>query len=244
MTAHVATTREGAVTHVRLARPDKLNAFNDALVEGIADAIAAACSDGTRLLVVSGEGKGFSGGFDLGGLDSMTDGDLLLRFVRVEELLQAVYHAPFTTLSLAHGACYGAAADLFAACHFRVAAPGTRFRMPGPKFGVVLGTRRLANLIGADHARRLLFRDGPFDADEALRCGYAQELCAQVQWPEIITRTRSIAETQDANVTARILDRVSGDTRDADMAELVRSVTKGSIKARISSYLASMRAKN
>lgn len=243
MSAHVTTTREGAVTHVRLARPDKLNAFSDELVDGIANAVAAARTDGTRLLVISGEGKGFSGGFDLGGLDAMTDGDLLLRFVRVEEMLQAVYHAPFTTLSLAHGAAYGAAADLFAACHYRICAPGTRYRMPGPKFGVVLGTRRLANLVGADSARRLLFRDGPFDADEALACGFAQELAAQDQWPAIIARTLSIAETQDADVTTRILGRVSDDTRDADMAELVRSVANGSIKARIATYLASMRAK-
>ena len=98
MTKHISVSREGATTHVRLSRPEKLNAFSPDLVEGLHRAVEAAASDGTRLLVLSGEGKGFSGGFDLDGLDAMTDGDLLLRFVRVEEMLQAVYHAPFVTL--------------------------------------------------------------------------------------------------------------------------------------------------
>ncbi|MFV0296671.1 MAG: enoyl-CoA hydratase/isomerase family protein [Hyphomicrobiaceae bacterium] len=243
MTAHVSVLREGDMTHVHLSRPEKLNAFSEALVEGLASAVEAAGRDGTRLLVFSGEGKGFSGGFDLDGLDEMTDGDLMLRFIRVEEMLQAVYHAPVITLGLAHGACYGAAADLFSACHFRVAAPGTRFRMPGPKFGVVLGTRRLEGLVGADAARLLLFRDGPFDCNEALTCGYVQDIEPQEHWPGVIASVLDTATTLDGDVTRRITGRLSTDNRDADMAALVRSVSHGSIKSRVAGYIEAMRAK-
>lgn len=243
MTGHVTVSRDGTTTHVRLTRPDKLNAFSTELVDGIRAAVAAARSDGTRLLVLSGEGKGFSGGFDLDGLDAMTDGDLLLRLVHVEEMLQEVYHAPFLTLALAHGACYGAAADLFAACHTRIAAPGAKFRMPGPKFGVVLGTRRLASLVGADAARRLVFRDGPFDHDAALACGFVQELLSQDAWPDAIARAAEMAATLDAEVTDHLTRRIAIDTRDADLAALVRSISHGSIKGRLHAYLASMRAK-
>lgn len=150
----VSVTREGSLTRVRLNRAEKLNAFNAELVDGLMHAVRTAHEDGTRLLVITAEGKGFSGGFDLNDLDAQSDGDLLLRFVRVEELLQAVHHAPFATLALVHGACYGAAADLVAACHFRVAAPDARFRMPGLRFDLVLGTRiilrRLMLSIGQD----------------------------------------------------------------------------------------------
>jgi len=68
----------------------------------------------------------------------------VLRFVRIEMLLQAVATSPARTVALAHGKVFGAGADLFACCHHRIAAAGTTFRMPGLKFGLMLGTRRFA----------------------------------------------------------------------------------------------------
>ena len=81
--------KDGQITRILLNRPERLNAFNADLVAALTDAVAKANRDGTRLLVFRGEGKGFSGGFDLSDLDRASDGDLLLRFVRVEELLLA-----------------------------------------------------------------------------------------------------------------------------------------------------------
>lgn len=241
MTDTVTVTREGPLTQIRLSRPEKLNAFNAELVESLHHAITEAAGNGTRLVVFSGAGKGFSGGFDLDGLDALSDGDMLLRFVRLEEMLQAVCHASFATLALVHGACYGAAADLVAACHRRVAAPGTRFRMPGPKFGVVLGTRRLANLVGADNARRLLLRDTAFEAEEALSTGFIQEISAQDAWPGIVAQSLDETLALSAPAYGAIAERMVTDTRDADMAALVRSTSTGSINARIKSYLESVR---
>lgn len=230
-------TRAGDVTTVMLDRPEKLNAFNAELVDALQTAIVECAKDGTRLLVLRGAGKGFSGGFDLDGLETMTDGDLLLRFVRTEELLQTVYHAPFATLALVHGACFGAAADVVAACHWRVAAPGTRFRMPGPRFGVVLGTKRLTRLVGADAARELLLRDAPFDAETAARTGFVQRIAPETAWDEAIASAHAAATGIDARTYAALATRHTDDSRDADMAALVRSVADGSIKARITAYL-------
>ncbi|MCR2153265.1 hypothetical protein NSX49_23710, partial [Salmonella enterica] len=75
-------------------------------------------------------------------LDAQSEGDLLLRFVRIETLLQRVAASPCLTVGLAHGRNFGAGVDLFGACKWRVSAPDASFRMPGLKFGLVLGTRR------------------------------------------------------------------------------------------------------
>ena len=239
----VSVTRDGPVTTVELDRPEKLNAFNGDLVDGLARAVAAAEADDTRLLVFRGAGKGFSGGFDLSGLDEMSDGDLLLRFVRVEEVLQAVHHARVATLALVHGACYGAAADLAAACHWRVAAPDARFRMPGARFGIVLGTRRLAALVGADRARALLLRDAPFDAGEALASGFVTEIAGQDDWPAVQERVLGQAQALDPMTLASLTRRMTADTRDEDLVALVRSAAHGSVKERIRAYLAEMAAR-
>ena len=70
-----------------LSRPEKMNALSSELVEALIDAVADAHARGARLLVFKGEGKNFSAGFDFGNLEESSDGDLLLRFVRVESLL-------------------------------------------------------------------------------------------------------------------------------------------------------------
>src|SRR6185369_12382226 len=81
MTAPLQTRRDGPLTELVLNRPDKANALNAELIEAMLEAVEAAASDGTRLLVLRGEGKVFCGGFDFSGLDSQSEGDLVLRFI-------------------------------------------------------------------------------------------------------------------------------------------------------------------
>lgn len=234
--------RRGDVTELTLNRPDKRNALSAALVDALLAAVEAAGEDGTRLLVLRGNGKCFCAGFDFGGLAEQSDADLVLRFVRVELLLQAVYHSPCATLALAHGPCFGAGADLAAACTHRVAAPGTRFRMPGLHFGVVLGTRRLATLVGSDAARSLLETTRVFDAEEAHSLGFVTEVSALGDWDEVVATRARAASTLSAGAQRALLSRTRDDSRDADLAALVRSVSAPGLRERIEAFLARARA--
>lgn len=238
----VSLTHDGPVARVTLTRADKLNAFNARLVDELTAAFARAEAAGARLIVLSAKGKGFSGGLDLGDIDAMTDGDLVLRLIRIELLLQAVAHSPCATLALVHGPCYGAAADLVAACQWRVAAPDARFRMPGSRFGIVLGTRRLATLVGTDAARRLVMRDTPFKADEALETGFVTQIAAPSDWPAAEASVLAQADPLAPATFAALSSRMADDTRDADLAALVRSAVEGSLKARVKAYLAEVAA--
>lgn len=230
--------RDGVVTTLVLNRPDKRNALSAELVEAMIAAIGVAREDGTRLLVVRGAGAGFSGGFDFGKLDEHSDGDLALRFIRLELLLQDLWHAPFATLALAHGACYGAAADIIASCHRRIAAPGTTFRMPGLAFGVSLGTRRLAGVVGADAARRLLETSAVFDEDEALACRFLTGIRGQDDWPKAISEAANAAEALPQKAQRLLLSQTVEDSRSQDLAVLVRSVAEPGLKHRIGVFLA------
>ena len=130
------------VTRLTLNRAQKANALSASLVEALLDAVEYAATDGTRLLILEGAGAHFCAGFDFTDVQAQSEGDLVLRFIRIETLLQALYHAPFETLALAHGRVFGAGADIVASCSQRIATPDTSFRMPGLRFGVVLGTRQ------------------------------------------------------------------------------------------------------
>lgn len=228
--------REGAHKRVRFNRPEQRNALSASAVERMLEILTESETDGTRLLELSGEGRNFCAGFDLSDLDSQSEGDLLLRFVRVEQMLQAVHHAPFHTLALAHGRVVGAGADLVLACRGRVAAPDTRFEMPGAGFGLILGTRRLGAAVGNDAALGLLA--GPFDAETARSTGFVQEIAAQEAWPAISARMLALATRLAPETERTLLAALRADSRAQDLADLVTSGARPGIKQRIAAYAA------
>jgi len=236
MDRELLRTHDGHVTHLTLNRPQKANALSASLVEALLNAIDYAYTDGTRLLILDGNGNHFCAGFDFTGYLEASEGDLVLRFIRIEHLLQQIHHAPFVTLALAHGRIFGAGADIVCACSLRVAAPGTTFRMPGLRFGIVLGTRRLADRIGADAARGVLATSRTFDADEALRIGFLTQVTTQSEWPVLIGATREASSMLTQPATARLNQQTVTDTRAADMAALIQSASVPGLKERIRMY--------
>ena len=233
----VSYVQQDEVLEITFNRPKKLNAFNDELIDETLDILEKASNLGVRLVSFLGEGKGFSGGFDLTNIENMTDADLLLRFVKIEKMLQSVYDAQYATVAFVHGACYGAAADLVAACQWRVGTPDSLFRMPGPRFGLVLGTGRLRKLVGEDRVRKLILRDIPFDAYEAIEMGFLTEISGRDEWSNKKNDIASRVSAVRPLTYNQLLARQRSDESDSDMAELVRSATNGSIKKRIISYL-------
>ncbi len=239
--AVVAVSSEGeGVVRITLNRPEKANALNEAMVDALTDAIAQAEGGDTRLLILDAAGKHFCAGFDLSDIAERSDGDLVLRFIRIETLLQKLYSLPFPTLALAKGRAMGAGADVFCASSQRIAAPGTTFRMPGLAFGIVLGTRRLASRIGVDTARAIQNETRAFDADEAKDIGFATRLAAEDEWPAIIDEASAAAQTLQADATRALFNATAQDTRAEDMTDLVLSAAKPGLKDRIQRYIAAM----
>ncbi len=218
-----------------LNRPDKANALSATLVQQLHDRLDTVGSE-TRVLVVTGAGRHFCAGFDFTDYEQQFEGDLLLRFVRINELLARLRGAPFATVAWVQGAAFGAGADIAAACAFRFGSARARFRFPGFQFGVALGTRRLADLVGRQRAREILSRNEELGAEEARRCGLLGELLDDTAWaarPAGIVR--SIAGL-DAVALRTLLGITSGARDDADLADLVRSVSRPGLHARIARY--------
>ncbi len=227
---------EGHVTRLTLNRPQKANALSAALVEAMIDAVDYAGTDGTRLLILDGAGPHFCAGFDFSDYQDASDGDLALRFLRIEVLLQALYHASYETIALAHGRIFGAGADLVASCGVRVATADAAFRMPGLRFGVVLGTRRFAARVGTDKARDILSTSRSFDAEEALDAGFLTRIAAQAEWGSIVNSARLQCERLSPAASAALHRHTVVDTRAEDMAALARSVTAPGLKERIRNF--------
>ncbi|ANY08332.1 enoyl-CoA hydratase/isomerase family protein [Pseudonocardia sp. HH130630-07] len=225
-----------AVLTLTLDRPDRHNAVSAALVEELLAGVQQAYREPTDLLVLRGAGPTFSAGFDLSGLDTAGDGELLHRFVRIEQLLHAVHHAPFATLALAHGRVFGAGADLVCACTHRVADPDARFRLPGMAFGIVLGTGRLAGRVGPDRARRIQADGETVDAPEALASGLVTAVHPRDGWDDLVAAHAARERALPRAARAVLQDVLHDDRADRDLAALARSAAEPGLARRIHDY--------
>lgn len=231
---------ESRVATVWLDRPERGNALSAATVETLARSVSAALADNAvHTLVFRGRGRHFCTGFDLSGLESETDASLRLRFIALEQLLQAVWHAPVRTVAFATGRAWGAGADLFASCDIRACAADATLRFPGSAFGIVLGTRRLVELIGWYRARPLVTEGTMVDAAGALALGLATDIVdgdAQA-WLE----SHCPPPVADRETLAAIRAATRPDHRAADLAALVASASRPDLRQRIDNYRTSLR---
>lgn len=228
----------GRVVELTLNRPNAGNAFDLAIVNGLLDALDEIDPSRCDTVVFKGEGKGFCGGLDLSAMDSESDATLLYRLIRIEMLLQKVASLPQETVALAHRFAFGAGADLFAACRRRIAAPATKFAFPGVRFGIALGTGRLARRVGPDMARRMLAQTTPISLEQALAAGLVDAEAVVEDWPAIVEEMEAANSSLDARMADIVAERLDPGKDDEDMAALVRSAIAPGLKERIASYAA------
>lgn len=218
-----------------LNRPDKANALSAELVQALHQRLDEVGSE-TRVLVVSGEGRHFCGGFDFAGYETQSEGELLLRFVHINELLARLRRAPYTTLAWVHGAAFGAGADIACACTVRLGTIRARFRFPGFRFGIALGTRRLAAVVGAERAREVLLRNEELDALRAQGCGLLAEILDEAAFAPRPAELARQTAALDGEALRTLLGITDAPSHDADLADLVRSVSRAGLHDRIARY--------
>lgn len=231
---------DDGVCRATLMRPGAGNSLSADLVAALEAIVEEGAVRRPRLMVLRGEGRHFCTGFDLSRLDEESDDSLLARFCRIELMLQKVHRAPFPTLAIAHGRTVGAGADLFAACTHRVAAPGTQFAFPGASgFGLVLGTRRLVQRVGAERARRWVETGVGVGFDEALASRLATGALADPSGADDIARclAAGLPPAPGQPFLGSALDAADPVHDHVDLALLVRSAAVPGLRARIAAYV-------
>jgi enoyl-CoA hydratase/carnithine racemase len=171
------TPAEG-VLRLTISNPDKRNALDHAILDGIAQAVREADA---RCIVLTGEHGMFSSGYDIG--DIPDD-------VFAEEAEKLVAH-PFTgaldaldatdlpTIAALPGHTIGGGLELALACDLRIAADGIKLGMPPAKLGLVYshtGLRRFMDVIGVARSRELFLLGRNIEARRALEWGMVNEV--------------------------------------------------------------------
>ncbi len=169
---------EEGVARLTLNRPDKLNSFNTAMHKEVREALARVASEGGRVLVLSGAGRGFCAGQDLGdravapGGQGVDLGESIETYYK--PLVLALRNLPMPVIAAVNGVAAGAGANIALACDLVIAARSASFVQSFSKLGLVPdsgGTWFLPRLVGNARALGLALLGEKLSAEQAAQWG-------------------------------------------------------------------------
>ncbi len=203
---HVAT--------VTLARPDKHNALDLAMFEGIVAAAEQVVSEpGVRAVVLHGEGPSFCSGLDvasaMSGDAGVNGGESLDQVVpnRFQRVAYDWVTLPVPVIAAVHGNCLGGGLQIALGADIRIATRDARMSVMEAKWGLIPDmsiTQTLPRLVGIDVAKELTYTARVFSGEEAMRLGLVTHLA-----DDPLAAARELA----AEIAGRSPDAVRGAKR-------------------------------
>jgi enoyl-CoA hydratase/carnithine racemase len=179
MADEVLCSVDGAVATVTLNRPDRRNAMNLALLDGLRRAFTDLDeSRDVRAVVVRAAGNAYCSGMDLEDFSERQsqDGDPERPVIDVLGLIE---RSRLVTIAMVHGAAYAGGCELALHCDLRVASDRARFAMPLARLGVMLPfplAQKLVEILGPAHTRELLLTGRAVDARRAYEIGMVHQV--------------------------------------------------------------------
>jgi len=231
MSDRVSVTVEGGVADVRLVRAEKMNALDDAMFEAIIEAGENLKDrDDVRAVVLSGEGRAFCAGLDMGSFADMASGERRGGERTAEELArgrtaaganraqQACYvwrEVPVPVIAAVHGFAFGGGFQLALGADIRIVAPDAKLAVLEIKWGLVpdmSGIVLMRGLIRDDVARELTWTGRVFSGDEAVAMGLATHVSSDPR-ADAFTFAREIASKSPHAIRAgkRLLNLAQSD---------------------------------
>ena len=232
MTDKILVRREGAVGHLVLNNPDRLNAISLEMWEGLGTAVAALEADPeVRVIVVSGAGdQAFAAGADVKkyGEERMGE-DAQERYARVGwDSMMALHRTTKTTIAALNGYCYGGGISVAVCCDLRYGSSSLQVAQPALRYGIgyrYKSLRLLVDVVGMAPAKDLLLGGATWDAEHSLRVGFVNRLAEKGEAFDALIRTTAERLAAGAPLTARqckfALNQIAldPDQRDLDTSE-------------------------
>ena len=258
MNDRVTIDIQDGVADVRLVRTDKMNALDDAMFAAlIAAGERLKAEKGVRAVVLSGEGRAFCAGLDMGNFGKMASGERsggtgLVDTPRTGSGANRAQNAvmvwrdiPVPVIAAVHGVALGGGFQLTLGADMRFVAPDTKMAVLEIKWGLVpdmAGIALLRGLVRDDIARDLTYTGRVFTGEEALGLGIATRVCADPR-AEALEAAREIAGKNPAAIRAnkRLLNlMVDGDQHAILKAESVEQTALIGSPGNIEAVMANM----
>jgi len=182
MTTHIAIERQGPIGLVTLNRPDRHNAFDDALIAELTEALRSMeAEDGIRCVVLSSVGKSFCAGADLNWMRRVAGAsqeENKRDAMALAALMRTLAELRKPTIARVQGPAYGGGVGLIACCDVAVATVGATFALTEARLGLIPAviSPYVVAAIGAKAARRYFLTAETIEAADAWRLGLLHEL--------------------------------------------------------------------
>ncbi|RAU23217.1 enoyl-CoA hydratase [Paramagnetospirillum kuznetsovii] len=217
-------TKDGVRT-ITLNRPDRHNAFDDALIKELTEAFSAV--EDVRAVVLQSTGKSFSAGGDLAWMKRMaanSPADNLNDAKALSGLMEAMDSCPRPVIGVVQGAAYGGGVGLVACCDLAVAAETANFCLSEVKLGLIPAaiSPYVVRAMGGRVARRYSITAEVFTAATALSCGLVHEVVPADRLDEVRDAwlARLAANSPKAMGAAkRLIRRVADDPLDTPLRD-------------------------
>ena len=215
---------EGTVALLTLNRPEKRNALNDALINGLKESLREADgNDAVRVIVITGAGADFCSGADLAALKKISESSVTENLEDAQSLMELfalIRRVRVPVVAAVRGRALAGGCGLATACDLVLAAKSARFGYPEVKIGFVpaMVMAILRRNISEKRAFELIARGAEIGADEAERIGlvnhvfdderFEMEVENYVAWFEKVSRSAVM-------LSKRLLYHMDGMTFDA-----------------------------
>lgn len=253
MGERVTWTIEQGVADVRLNRPDKMNALDPAMIDGLLAAIdTLGHTAGLRAVVLSGEGRAFCAGLDMASMAGVGAGiDIAARTHGLANSYQQVAWGwrtlPVPVIAAVHGVAFGGGLQIASGADIRIAAPDTRLSVMELKWGIVpdmAGFVLWRDTVRGDVLRELTYTAREFDAAEAQGLGFITRL-ADDPHAKALALARAIAgRNPDAIRAAKRLANQEGDAAAILLAESVEQAALLRTPNQIEAVMANMQKRS
>src|ERR1700745_4283057 len=241
MENRVSITISDSVARVRRVREEKMNALDADMFEALVAATERLSREkGLRAVVLSGEGRAFCAGLDMGRFAAMNDNggngipggekrDLTARTHGLANFAQQVVwgwrQLPVPVIAAVHGVAFGGGFQLALGADMRFLATDARMSIMEIKWGLVpdmAGTPILATLLRDDILRELTYTGRIFSAQEAMAYGLATRICDDPRAAALEVAREIAGKSPDAiRAAKRLLNNLSVDPAAALLAESV-----------------------
>jgi enoyl-CoA hydratase/carnithine racemase len=191
-----------AVARLTLSNPEKRNPLDHEVLDALA-ATLPELAEGieTRCVVITGTGRAFSAGYDIGAIPDQTferDAEALVAHP-FHAAMEAVSAHPYPVLAAINGHCLGGGLELAVRCDLRVCAAGAKLGMPPAKLGLIYGhtgLERFIDVIGVARTRELFLTGRNLSAQRAGEIGLVNEVVPDDQ---VEAASLGVAEEMAAN---------------------------------------------
>ena len=232
------STDSGGIAHVTLDRPERHNAFDEALIAALAETFRTLGADAAvHAIILSGNGKSFCAGADIGWMrraGGWTEAENRVDAMKLSDMLHAIDTCPKPVIARVHGVVAGGGVGLVACADMAVAIEGTQFRLSEVRLGLTPATISpfVIGKIGAGQARRWFLTAEGFGAREAEAIGLTHETAIDEDAADAVisnwlAHLRSAAPCAVADAKQLVRD-VAGQP----VTEELRTLTAAAIAAR------------